>query len=307
MAAVAAATGVEYSDLSEPGFRVTKDSADRLTGRLQDEQKNTTKRTIVIFYLYDNSVFFSAQDDGSRSLPIRSRIDNKYHVPGELGFADHNVLKTLVNNSINLLRAAGENEKIILSPLPRYLIPCCEDDQHLINMQDRNMYFRKMGEAIGSMKESLRDLIFGKKLRSFKVLSPLVILMDGDGDVPSADKLKQLWDKDPVHLVQQEYQNLVSGLLDHIQEGTAARPPRTAGESKAAAARQALFKRKEWVNKDDTLAHRDYGGWRGSGPSRWHRGGPNRPYGRGSASLRRGGGGGPRRGGRGGRQKYRPY
>jgi hypothetical protein len=228
-------------------------------------------------------------------------------VPGELVFADHTVLKTLVNNSINLLRAAGENEKIILSPLPRYLIPCCDDDLHLTNMQDKNMYFRKMGEANGSMKESLRDLIFGKKLRSFKVLSPLVILMDGDGDAPSAEKLKKLWDMDPVHLVQQEYhQTLVSGLLDLIQEGTAARPPRTAGESKAAAARQAMFKRKEWVNKDDTLAHRDYGGWRGSSSTRWHRGGPHRPD-RGGASLRRGGGGGPRRGGRGGRQRYRPY
>jgi hypothetical protein len=157
-----------------------------------------------------------------------SRSDNRYHVPGELIFANHSVIKTLVNNSVNLLRAAGENEKIILSPIPRYLLPCCDDEQHLVNISDKNLYFAKMGEAIGSKKESFRDLTFSKKLRSFKVLSLLLIPMDGDGNAPSADKL---WDKDLVHLVPDENRNLVNGMLEIVQEGTFARLPRAAGEA----------------------------------------------------------------------------
>jgi hypothetical protein len=231
-------------------------------------------------------VFFSAQEDGSRSLPLRSSSDGRYHVPGDLVIADHPIIKNLVNNSIPLLRAGGDSEKIILSPLPRYLKECCSNADHLTNLRsDTGRYFTTMGEAISSMKDSKRDLINGKKIRSFKVLSPLLLLLDGC-ETATADKLKQLWDTDPVHLVEKEYPHLLQGILDIAEEGTLTRPPRDLVSGGAVNPR--LFKRKSWIDSDDTLAHRNYG-------ADWRRGSHSRPgykfRGRGIASGR---GRGPR-------------
>jgi hypothetical protein len=41
---------------------------------------------------------------------------------GKLEVADHMTVKMLVNTSAPLLRAGGDSEKIVLSPLPRYTV-----------------------------------------------------------------------------------------------------------------------------------------------------------------------------------------
>jgi hypothetical protein len=86
---------------------LTKSSVDDLVPKIQDCIRKATKRTVVIYHIYDNSVFFSAQDDGSRSLPVRDAADGKYHVPGDMIIADHPIIKNLVNNFIPLFRAGG--------------------------------------------------------------------------------------------------------------------------------------------------------------------------------------------------------
>jgi hypothetical protein len=55
-------------------------------------------------------------------------------------------VKALINGITPLLRAGGENGKIILSPLPRYMKRCCKETDHLSNKKDGN-YTSKMGEA----------------------------------------------------------------------------------------------------------------------------------------------------------------
>jgi hypothetical protein len=49
-----------------------------------------------------------------------------YHVPRKLEYADYGVVKNLVNISVLLLRAAGEHEKVVLSPIPRYMKRFCD-------------------------------------------------------------------------------------------------------------------------------------------------------------------------------------
>jgi hypothetical protein len=120
--------------------------------------------------------------------------------------------------------------------------------------------------AVRTMKDSIRDLIYGKKIRSFKVLNHLPLLLDG-GEASTAEKMKELWDIDPVHLVQDEYPRLLQGILDISDEGTLTRPSRDHAPGNAVNPR--LYKRKPWVDSDDNLAHRNYGvDWRRDNHSR---------------------------------------
>jgi hypothetical protein len=79
-------------------------------------------------------------------------------------------------------RIGGEAEKIIFSPFPRFIIPCCMDDEHVTNRSEPGFKEHVLNE-LKEFKRSMKDLIFGKKIRNFKVLDPLTTMYgDGEGD-----------------------------------------------------------------------------------------------------------------------------
>jgi hypothetical protein len=245
-------------------------------------------KSVVIYQLLDNNVFFETREDGSRSLPVKNQDDSCYHIRGKLDYADHSVIKGLVNTVTPLLRAGGENEKIILSPLPRYMRRCCKDRAHLTNKKDSD-YAAKMGEALAKMRDFMKDLIYGKRIRNFKVLSTTMLFM-GDTDT-AADKLRAFWKDDAVHMTPEGYAELVEAVVKVITTATYTRPPTNTQMGNSGKGR----KRKQWVSADDTLAHRRYGDDFRDGGKRLRGGG------RGGGRSRSRGRGGPRGGGRGGR------
>jgi hypothetical protein len=258
MAAAADNLGLDIENLAEPGFRVNDSSIENKVEQLRDILESTDKRTVIIYHLYDNSVFFSCKQDGSRALPVKR--DNVYHVEGRLDFADHHTVKHLVHTSVPLLRAGGDHEKIILSPFLRYLKACCRDKGHLTNRKDPD-YFSNLGDALREMRESIKDTVYGKKIRSFKVLDPTCLLDEAGGEEATAIKLKEYLKEDPVHLNADGYAELVQGLLDKIMGGDFTRTPRQVGHSAAGAATSSTWrgKRQNWVENDDTVARRQYG------------------------------------------------
>jgi hypothetical protein len=142
MAAAAVRRGLHVANLAVPGMRISEASVEEASGRLKDElSKRDGMKPIVIYHIYDNNVFFAAGEDGSRMLPQRDPSDNKYHIPGRLEFADRNVVKNLVNISTPLLRAGGEANKIILSPMLRYAVKkCCDNKDHITNRTRRDFW-----------------------------------------------------------------------------------------------------------------------------------------------------------------------
>jgi hypothetical protein len=318
LAAAAGGNGVEVVNLSMPGFRVCEETIDTACILLQEAVQECSGKVVVVYQLFDNNVFFETREDGSRSLPVKSAEDNKYHIVGRLDFADHSTIKNLVNTATPVLRAVGDAEKIILSPLPRYIKKCCKDKKHLTNRTEPE-FATTMGEALSDMRDSLKDLIFGKKIRSFKVLSTMLLITGRDDTDAAAAKVRALWRDDAVHMTEDGYAALASAILEQMGSGSYNRP---AGQRTAKPERVRKIKRSQWVSQDDTLAHRKDEGnhhkkFRGGGSDRGNSGGrPFRgwPRGRGPhnsgaspSGMSRGGGYGggsfnwKRGGGRGGR------
>jgi hypothetical protein len=313
MAAAADNLGLDVENMATPGFRVTDNSIENAVELLRDILEGCEKRAVVIYHLYDNNVFFSCKQDGSRALP--EKIDGVYHVEGRLEFADYHTVKHLVNSTVPLLRAGGDFEKIILSPFLRYLKSYCRDKSHVTNRKDPE-YFGKLGEAIRNMRESIKDTVYGKKIRNFKVLDPTALLeTDDDDDVATAVKLKEYLKDNPVHLTADGFADIVQGLLDKILDGDFTRKSRgsfstLAGTGTARGAKNRIQSCGEWVDKDDAIAQRsDTKNWKGRGRgkfARGHRGG----YRGGNRGGSRGGGfgGGLGGGNRGGfKNRFKPY
>jgi hypothetical protein len=202
------------------------------------------------------------------------------------------VVKNLVNISTPLLRAGGKLEKVIISPLPRYIIPCCGDSEHITNRSEDD-FKQKMCADLGDFKKSLKDLIFGKKIRNFKILDPLDLMYGDSGDGDERPK-KGFWKNDPVHPTAAGYENLVNGIIKREISFNRSYAGGSSGNRQLTAKHT---KRQRWVEQDDATAHRiykdDFQHGRGRG-----RGGVQR--GRGSR------GGRFMRGGNGNSKQYQP-
>jgi hypothetical protein len=99
----------------------------------------------------------------------------------------------------------GSEKKSSSPPLPRYIKKCCDSYEHLANRSNKKKFVKKLGEAVGETKDSIRDLIFGKKIRSFQVLSPLLLIAGDDNEEEVQD--------DPVHLTKEGYAALLKKIL----------------------------------------------------------------------------------------------
>ena len=105
--------------LASPSWRLTAENVAALVKPLEEAASNNPG-AVFVFQLYESSIYFCSSDSGELSLPKRGE-DGRYHVSGELALAEWAALKKIFNISAPLLRAAGGNMKLILSPLPRYV------------------------------------------------------------------------------------------------------------------------------------------------------------------------------------------
>jgi hypothetical protein len=58
MASAADRLGLDFLDLSTPGFRITPDMVSNSCDMLQDAMSDETVRSIIVYHLLDNNVFF---------------------------------------------------------------------------------------------------------------------------------------------------------------------------------------------------------------------------------------------------------
>ncbi len=86
--------------------------------------------------------------------------------------ADKAAVKDLVQQLAPLLKALGSSRKIILTPLARYWVAqCCGDPTHTVNYHTMG-FLPRLGDAIASLRDSIRDALFVEKVPNFRVLCP---------------------------------------------------------------------------------------------------------------------------------------
>jgi hypothetical protein len=267
--------GAVVVDLSIPGWRITGDNVSsqvqQLTSVLSEEYEG---ETYIIYQLFDNSVFFSSNDD-IQELPYRGQ-DGKYHVPGKLVLADRDEFKRLFTEILPLLRSGLDHKKFILSPLLRYTVrACCRDPDHLTNKRDGD-FLQNQVSSLTEIFSWLSAMAFTRRIRNFSVINPLELLGPEDDIVGFALAVSQYYKEDPVHLTGAGYADLCSQLVDRMSSEPLKR--KTTGESKQLQPQQQIdwaARRSKWVRENDSDVHRaDTGNARGRGyrgRGRWPR------------------------------------
>jgi hypothetical protein len=298
--------GMEVADLSEPGWKITADSASAMSALLKDVLEEEWDGDIVIVYqLFDNSSYVAVGTDGTATPPAKGS-DGRYHINGALAMVDRDQFKQLFSLAVPLLRAGGQNKKILVSPLCRYALEnCCDNPSHCTNRGEG------LKEAIVAGLSNLEtwtdDQAYLKRIRNFMVFNPNDFLSPDDVPVTKRDaKLyKMCWNAGPVHMSALGYEKLAASLMESVAEGSYSRAINKATSTESLSTASATStgrpasnrgqkkvdwsqRRQSWVLESDTVAHRQYGNnpnFRGRGVGKWRgrglrrgRGGRGRPY-----------------------------
>ena len=215
---------------------------------------------------------------------------------GKLILGGRETIKEILNISMPLLRAGGALNKIVLSPLPRYIVsPCCADANHTTNLADKN-YGTVMGEQLADIHGWLKELLYGKRIKNHKCVCPSSLLGFDEGI--SAGELAAIWGRNPVHMTQIGYDKEARELIKVIetcnswkrncpaQTGSAdssmdsGRGGRRSG-SMARPVKDESQSRGLWISASDAVASRSYSGSRRDADVYSRRGKPGGQYVRG--------------------------
>jgi hypothetical protein len=228
---------------------------------------------VAIIQLFDNSAYQVGGPGGTRHLPIADSR-GRFHINGPLLLADKQGIRDLTNQRMPLIKTLKCSRKIFLTPLARYwLKPCCQDESHHTNFS-ASQYLPALGLNIFRLRDFIRDSLYTKRTSNFRVLCPNKMLGIGPqlSDV-DARKIGGMWGPDPVHPSEEAYKEIASAIEAEVNDGEAkfTNPPRIMmGENLKRSCVDLSSSRQDWVTGcSATLPRRDTisgGGDRGSLP-----------------------------------------
>jgi hypothetical protein len=256
----ASALGLDSFKITKGGWKLSKESVDKLIPVLRETLAGLPADTPVILFCLDNSSFLGLGDDGSMNTISRSAEgDKKFHVKGALVVAPDKALSHALEQLKRLKDACGPNPVFILTPWPRFVRnPCCTESGHVSNFTDPDF-----------LQTILKDLT---KLRYHlrKTFHPTVVVDSMElicGSGYSLEKAEQVisggWALDPVHPTKHIYVKTALNLLEKVantREGPAAAPPAN--------------RKRTWSSSN--RSEQDDGGSRGRGASSTPTGSGNR-------------------------------
>jgi hypothetical protein len=173
---------LDVRDLSTPGWSLSEASVHKLAAQMEAViNKESDHKFVIIYHLFDNSIFNGCRLDGSRTMPFRGS-NGKYHVEGALQILDRAAFRGLFIMAVPLLRSGGEECKVVISPLLRYIgSKCCGNPDHISNFGDKR-YFEKLCSGLGKVTDWIKELSHSKRIKNYKVMCPNRLLEMGEDD-----------------------------------------------------------------------------------------------------------------------------
>jgi len=280
--------GHKASHIKTVSWRPTPDTIKKTAQELADAVESSATPPVVIFQFLDSAAFYARCEDGSlvpahQGLDEYAKPDGRFHLDGELVVAPKELFLHTLKTSLPLLKAANGCKKILLSPLPRYwLTSCCEDQEHIANRADAD-FEDQLFAGIDELRRQCKDYLFKNKIENVVVKNTCQLLCSGGGGRLTAKSTREeaatLWGPDPVHPSTESFINLAANVV--ILATEAAPKSSAAGQSRRSAPQPA--KRPRWLDGQagsgvSPMAYQPMYGGRGRGRGCVYRGGGRGGY-----------------------------
>jgi hypothetical protein len=155
---------------------------------------------LIVFFNLDCAAYY-ARDEQGTLIPSR-RLNEEYHVDGELVVAPKELFIKTLRVCAPLLQLHNKVRKVIFSPSPRYwLMTCCHDDEHVSNFLE-STYEDDLFNGLDILRRQIKDFIFTAHLPNCIVSNPMQVFADNSSKTTSAEVrawVKDIWGTDAVH------------------------------------------------------------------------------------------------------------
>ena len=148
---------------------------------------------------------------GVSSLPVKK--DRKFHIPGKLVVATGCTLEMMVEQMLRVADEVRPDLTIIVTPMPRYMDPCCEEHGAGKSEEELEVERQKMLKAVWGMKRETFAMVAKAHVKNVIVVSPMEAL-EVRSDV---DEVRGVM-ADGVHLDERALDVLVDHVLKKVEE-----------------------------------------------------------------------------------------
>jgi hypothetical protein len=184
-----------------PNMRVIRGTGEVLAERLKEAIAKRRPASIVFQYL-DNSVFEALTEEGSR-IPPR-KLDGRYHFDGDIVVADKATVVKFMRMCRPALNATEGIPTAFIGPMPRYVTgSCCGDAEHMANRSTPGFEAKMRGD-LADLNRTVKEFLRNDGYSNIRAMDPWVGLRQYEK--------RELWGKDPVHILQDKYRALVEGV-----------------------------------------------------------------------------------------------
>ncbi len=209
----AAALGVDTYKHAQGGWKVTKESVDKLIPDLKNTLSSVPPDTPVVFFCLDNSSFMGLKDDGN--IAVISKCvegDDGFHVIGEHVVAPERALSHVHTQLKRATDACEGHPVFIVTPWPRFVrTPCCSDSGHVTNFNIADFLSSILGD-LNKHKAALR-----RAVPTATVIDGLELISGpGYNTEKAAAVINSGWAFDPVHPSKHVYAKMALNLLEKI-------------------------------------------------------------------------------------------
>jgi hypothetical protein len=154
------------------------------------------------------------QFDGTSALPFKS--NGKFHLAGKVIVTPPEIFKKFVENTVPIIKAAGNKPCIILPPLPRYLFSrCCGDENHCTNASDKE-FCETLLTGFAQLKRNLISHLVNLGVTNFKVMDfcCATTCTTTANNPERLHGLKSVYTSDGVHLTTDVHRNLATRSIE---------------------------------------------------------------------------------------------
>jgi hypothetical protein len=168
---------------------------------------------VLVFHCMDNGSFFSMNKMGGSSLPRKDKKDKIYHIEGKLVVANGYSLELMTDQMGTIVNRVKPGLAVIVTPMPRYLDPCCET--HLGGRTEEQLEADrlKLIKAVWNLKRETFQLVAKNHLRNVIVVSPLEIL----GIKDSVEEVRNVM-PDGIHMSEAAIGKVVENIVQRAEE-----------------------------------------------------------------------------------------
>ena len=227
IAAAMAENDIPISDLTSPGWIGTKENFAKIADFVKNAKLGLSD--VLVLDLFSNSAYMGTDEAGMPRKAVRSPVDGRYHLTGQLQAAPKTLYSTVLNDARDVIGAAGDASIVLVAPFPRYVVgKCCDDPSHITNFGGDD-YYTEMYRVGDYVEAAAAAVSCPVNITVFHMMDNLV---GTDSDLPELRTTDggMVWRKDdPVHLTGEAYTALANALAhsrDGDVEGGAAKRPR---------------------------------------------------------------------------------